>query len=84
MVGLLTWKCARGNLNGGVDTGIIDIAVDIDVYRATLDRISCHGEVKGFPGGVVCTGGLASEGIWFIWFHRYTVLPSVHMYYSSV
>ena len=30
----------------------------------------CNGDVDWVPGGVVCIGGLASEGVLAIWFCR--------------
>ena len=44
------------------------ISVDVDVDWAMLVRIPFNGSVKRVTGGVVCTGGLASEGVWSIWY----------------
>ena len=51
----------------------IDITVHVDVGWAVLGRIPCNGVVKQVPGGVVRIGGMASEGVSFIWSLRYTV-----------
>ena len=48
--------------------GTVDIDVEVDVGRVVSDRIQCNGAVKLVPGGVVCTGGLASEGVQVIWY----------------
>ena len=32
-----------------------------------------NGAVKRVPGGVVIIGGLASEDVLVVWYHRYTV-----------
>ena len=40
--------------------GTVDVAVDVDVDWAVLDSITCDRAVKRVPGGVVCTGRLAS------------------------
>ena len=45
-------------------------------YITCADRSSmpegCNGDVKGIPGGVIRTGGLASEGVRSVWSRRYT------------
>ena len=28
----------------------------------------CNGDMKRFPGGVVCTSEFSSEGFWVIWY----------------
>ena len=40
--------------------------------------------MKRFPGGIVCTGRLASEGVGVIRFCRYNIWMSVYMDYHSV
>ena len=30
----------------------------------------CNGAAKRVPGGVVCIGGLASEGVLVVWYRR--------------
>ena len=39
------------------------IAIDVDVKRPFPCRIPCNKFVQRFPGGGVCTRGLASEGV---------------------
>ena len=41
----------------------VDVAVDVDVGRDVSGRIPCNGYEQWVLGGVVCTGGLASEGV---------------------
>ena len=48
----------------------VDITVDVDLGRAVSDRITCNGAVEQVPGDVICTGRLASEGVWAIWSYR--------------
>ena len=38
-----------------------------------LTNRNCNGAVKGVPGGVVRIGGLARDGVLFIWSCRYTL-----------
>ena len=44
----------------------VDAAIYVDVVWTVLDRIPCNGDVKRFPGGVIYTGILVSEGVWVI------------------
>ena len=34
---------------------------------------SCNGATERVPGGAICTGGLASEGVQVIWYCRQNV-----------
>ena len=43
--------------------GTVDVAIDVDVGQDVSGDISFNGDVKWFPGGVVCTGIFASEGV---------------------
>ena len=53
-----------------VPHGIIVVTVEVEVCWAVLIRIPCNRAVQRVPGGVFCTGGLASEGVRVIWYHR--------------
>ena len=50
--------------------GTVDMGIDVYVDSAVPDRITCNRANKRVPGGIVNTGGLASEGVRVIWSHR--------------
>ena len=58
----------------------IYIYMNVFLYYCAM----CNGAVKGAPRGVVCIGGLTSEGALTIWSRRKTVWPSLRMYYFSL
>ena len=62
MGGLLIQRRANVDRGSGRDA----ITIDVDIDCSVSVRIPCNGAVKRVPGGVVCIGGLASEGVWAI------------------
>ena len=42
------------------------------------------GPKRGSLGGVVCTGGLVSEGVWHVWSRRCSIWQSICTYYSYI
>ena len=60
----------HGDGNGGGYTGTVDVSIDVDIYQDVLGRIICNGGLKRVPRGVVRTSGLASEGVWAVWYRR--------------
>ena len=49
-----------------------------------LDRIPLNEAKEWVSGSVIVTIVLVNEGVWVIWYSRYTIWTSVHMEYSSV
>ena len=54
--------------------GTLDVAADVDIVWAVSGMIPCNGDTNQVPGGVVCTGVLASVVVWVIWCCRSIVL----------
>ena len=54
-------------------TSSTDTPFNLITKGANTITSPCNGSAKRVPGGVVCTGGLESEGVQVIWYRRYTI-----------
>ena len=57
---------------------------EVFLFFRLLTVLHVMGLMWRVPMGFVCSGGLASEGVWVIWYCRYTIWQYICTDYSSL